>query len=121
MMVMSAAAPGHAVIACLCSDGQVEFHASVCGCCSPNASHDDAAEFEPASLAPSCGECVDVQMHAFPAGTKPPHLATAATADADPAWSPCDAGRCASATIPTPLFDQQWRSLTLLAAVILLT
>jgi len=66
LLVMGAAGPSVAAIACVCPDGQVEIEAAVCSCCS--AENPDnrtvASEWELGST--SCNDCVDVPLRVLP-------------------------------------------------------
>ncbi len=74
LLVVGAAAPSAAAVACVCPDGQVEIEAAVCSCCSAENpdNHAFAPEWELESS--SCNDCVDIPMRVLPLKNDRLHL-----------------------------------------------
>lgn len=74
LLVMGAAGPSVAAIACVCPDGQVEIETAVCSCCSAENldNRPVASEWELESS--SCSDCVDIPMRVLPLKNDRLHL-----------------------------------------------
>ncbi len=66
LLVMSAAGPSVAAVACVCPDGHVEIETAVCSCCSAENSANRTVGSELELESSSCNDCVDIPMRVLP-------------------------------------------------------
>ena len=74
LLVVSAAGPSVAAVACVCPDGQVEIEAAVCSCCSAENPDNRAVASEWELESSSCNDCVDIPMRVLPLKNDRLHL-----------------------------------------------
>jgi len=66
LLVVGAAVPSVAAVACVCPDGQVEIETAVCSCCSTENPDNRTVASEWELESSSCNDCVDVPLRVLP-------------------------------------------------------
>jgi hypothetical protein len=120
LLVMGAAGPSVAAVACVCPDGQVEIETAACSCCSAEIPYNRTLAPEWALEGSACNDCVDIPMRVIPLETERLHLQSMAANTRDRATPFAGAAGFELARPDRP--DHGHRlTLALLSSVVLLT
>jgi len=121
-LVLSNAAQIGAGIVCMGSDGHGVVEPSVCTCCSVIVSHDQRMDDGLAPASSSCTGCVDVPLSVPPLNSRAPQLSPPDKKAENRTVVPICGGVCRIGLVVHGYqMGQNWRSLSSLSTVVLLT
>lgn len=120
LLIVGAAGPSVAAVACVCPDGNVEIEAAICSCCSTENPDNRMVASELELESTSCNDCVDIPMRVLPLKNDRLHIQSMASNTQD--FATPFAG-VADSEVDLPVRPDHSHRLTetLLSSVVLLT